>query len=214
MVDWYNNPFVLINAILGIIAVVVLLGRGLILLGQWKGKVDEAQSTFKTNLDSFNKEILAEIKEIRTETSQIRAEVNQIRIGIGQIRTENNQIGIDIDEIRTDIKGIFERIGPATAVSESPIKLTELGQEISARLDAGEIAESLVPQFRARVSGMLPYEVQELCFKYMNGDEFVPHDDVRTLILQCAFDKGLKREQVLDVIAIELRDRLLPKQEE
>ena len=61
---------------------------------------------------------------------------------------------------------------------------------------------------------MLPYEVQELCFKYMNGDEFVPRDDVRTLILQCAFDKGLKREQVLDVIAIELRDRLLPKQEE
>ena len=186
MVDWYNNPFVLINATLGIIAVVVLLGRGLILIGQWKGKVDEARSTFKTNLDSFNKEIRAEIKEIR----------------------------IGIDEIRTDIKEIFERIGLATAISESPIKLTELGQEISARLDAGEIAESLVPQFRARVSGMLPYEVKELCFKYMNGDEFVPHDDVRTLILQCAFDKGLKREQVLDVIAIELRDRLLPKQEE
>ena len=221
MVDWYNNPFVLINATLGIIAVVVLLGRGLILIGQWKGKVDEAQSTFKTNLDSFNKKIRAEIKEIRTETSQIRAEVNQIRIGIGQIRagideirTDIGQIRAGIDEIRTDIKGIFERIGSATAIGESPIKLTELGQEISARLDAGEIAESLVPQFRARVSGMLPYEVQELCFNYMNGDEFVPHDDVRTLILQCAFDKGLKRKQVLDVIAIELRDRLLPKQEE
>ena len=193
MVDWFDNPFVLINATLGIITLVVLLGRGLILIGQWKGKVDEAQSTFKTNLDSFNKEIRAEIKEIRAENNQIRAEIK---------------------EIRTDIKGIFERIWPATAISESPIKLTELGQEISARLDAGEIAESLVPQFRARVSGMLPYEVQELCFKYMNGDEFVPHDDVRTLILQCAFDKGLKRKQVLDVIAIELRDRLLPKQEE
>lgn len=116
MVDWYNNPFVLINATLGIIAVVVLLGRGLILIGQWKGKVDEAQSTFKTNLDSFNKEIRAEIKEIRTETSQIRAEVNQIRTDIGQIRAS-------IDEIRTDIKGIFERIGPATAISESQSSL-------------------------------------------------------------------------------------------
>ena len=192
MVNWFDNPFVLINATLGIITLVVLLGRFLILIGQWKGKVDEARSTFKTNLDSFNKEIRAEIKEIRAEIKEIRTEIK---------------------EIRTDIKGIFERIGPTTAISESPIKLTELGQEISARLDAGEIVESLVPQFRARVSGMLPYEVQELCFNYMNGDEFVPPADVRTLILQCAFDKGLKREQVLDVIAIELRDRLLPKQE-
>ena len=168
MGDWYTNPVVWISAITAL----VIVGRVVFLIGQWKGKVDEAQSAFKTSLDSF------------------------------------------MEEIRADIKRIFERIGPATATSGSPIRLTDLGRKISAHLDAGAIADSLVPQLRARVSGMQPYEVQELCFAYIRGDGYAPPDDVKALILQCAFDNGLKREQVLDVIAIELRDRLLPRQEE
>ena len=168
MADWYDNPLVWIGAI----AMIVALARLVFLFGQWKGKVDEAQSTFKTALDAF------------------------------------------MEEIRADIKGILARMGPATSTSGSPITLTDLGRKISERLDAGAIADSLVPKIRARVSGMQPYEIQELCFDYIRGSEFKPTDDVNALIMQCAFDNGLNRDQVLDVIAIELRDRLLPRQEE
>ena len=89
------------------------------------------------------------------------------------------------------------------------MRLTELGRKISARLGAAAIADSLVPHARERASGLQPYEIQELCFAYIRN-EYEPPDDVRALILQCAFDNGLEREAVLDVIAIELRDRLLP----
>ena len=105
-------------------------------------------------------------------------------------------------------------MGPTTSTSGSPITLTDLGRKISARLDAGAIADSLVPKTHNRVSGMHPYEVLEPCFDYIRGSEFAPPDDVKALILQCAFDNGFNRDQVLDVIAIELRDRLLPGQEE
>ena len=172
MADLYNNPLVWISVVVGIITVYVLLARRILLIGQWKGKVDEAQSTFKTTLDSFMK------------------------------------------EIRADIKVILERMGPTTSTSGSPITLTDLGRKISARLDAGAIADSLVPKVHARVSGMQPYEVQEFRRDYIRGSEFVPTDDVKTLIMQCAFDNGLNQVQVLDVIAIELRDRLLSGQEE
>lgn len=168
MSDWYTNPIVWISAI----TVLVIVGRIIFLFGQWKGKVDEAQSAFKTALESF------------------------------------------MEEIRADIKSIFERMAPVTATSGSPIRLTDLGHKISARLDANAIADSLVPQLRARVSGMQPYEVQEFCFTYVRGSEFAPSDDLKTLILQCAFDNGINQEQVLDVIAIELRDRLLSRQKE
>ena len=168
MADWYDNPLVWIGAI----AMIVALARLVFLFGQWKGKVDEAQSTFKTALDAF------------------------------------------MEEIRADIKEILERMGPAKSTGGSPITLTDLGRKISARLDAGAIADSLVPKIRARVSGMQPYEVQKPCFDYIRGGEFKPTDDVNALIMQCAFDNGLNRDQVLDVIAIELRDRLLSGQEE
>ena len=47
---------------MGIITLLCLMARGILLIGQWKGKVDEAQSTFKTTLDTFMQEIRADIK--------------------------------------------------------------------------------------------------------------------------------------------------------
>ena len=120
----------------------------------------------------------------------------------------------DLAQIRSDINRIFERLpSPRPLASGSPLRLTELGREISARLDAGTIADGLLPQLRERSSGMQPYEIQELCFKHVQ-EEYGPPEDVEALIRQCAFDDSLKRKEVLDVIAIELRDRLLPRQEE
>ena len=117
-------------------------------------------------------------------------------------------------EIRADIKKIFERLPPplTTVAGVSPLRLTELGRKISARLTASAIADGLAPHLRERVAGLQPYEIQELCFAYIR-DEYEPPDDLRTLILQCAFDNGIDREQVLNVIAIELRDQLLPPTE-
>ena len=115
-----------------------------------------------------------------------------------------------MSEIRVDIKRIFERLPPApTVAGASPLRLTEPGREISDRLDASAIADNLVPELRERVADMQPYDIQELCYKYIRN-EYEPPDDVKALILQYAFDNGIDREQVLDVIAIELRDRLLP----
>ena len=119
----------------------------------------------------------------------------------------------DLAQIRSDINRIFERLPSGPLARGSPLRLTELGRKISARLDAGTIADSLLPQLRGRSSGLQPYEIQELCFAHVR-EKYEPPKDVEALILQCAFDDGLDRKEVLDVIAIELRDRLLPRQEE
>ena len=114
-----------------------------------------------------------------------------------------------VAEIRTDIKRIFERLpAPQTVAGASPLRLTELGQRISTRLNAGAIADELVPILRERTEGKAPYEIQEMCFKYIR-DEYEPPPETQALILQCAFDDGVAKDGVLDVIAIELRDRLL-----
>ena len=60
MGDWCTNPVVWISAITAL----VMAGRAVFLIGQWKGKVDEAQSAFKTTLESFMEEIRADIKRI------------------------------------------------------------------------------------------------------------------------------------------------------
>ena len=113
-----------------------------------------------------------------------------------------------MDEIRNDIKQILGRLPPVAVTSSSPLGLTDLGRTISETIGAKALATELEPQIRERAAGKHAYEVQELCFDFVK-DEYTPRDEVKHLILACASENGIDKEQVLRVIAVELRDRIL-----
>ena len=176
MGDWRTSPVVWIGAITAF----VIAGRVVFLIGQWKGKVDEAQSAFKRTLDAFMVEIRSELREIRSELRKVHDRIDEI----------------------------FGRLPAVEIGGEGPLRLTGLGLRISERLGAGALADELVPSLRARVAGMSPCEVQELCFEY-TAEEYQPAANLEDRIRTCAYENGVKRHQVLRVLAIELRDRLL-----
>ena len=111
-------------------------------------------------------------------------------------------------EIRNDIKEILRRLPSHTLAGGSPLRLTDLGKSISERLDAPTLAQDLVPLLQERIEGKTPYEIQEMCFDYIRH-QYNPPDEVDTLIKTCAYDNGIDRGQVVDVLAVELRDKLL-----
>jgi len=55
---------------------------------------------------------------------------------------------------------------------------------------------------------MEPYQIQEFSNEYMKNT-FEPTPEQFTKFGSCAYEHGVKYNQVLEVIAIELRDRLL-----
>lgn len=114
----------------------------------------------------------------------------------------------DIREIRDDIKKMLQWHPSKTVSSDSPLKLTELGRKISEALDAAELAADLAAELRSRAEGKHAYDIQELAFLFIR-DEYGPGAEIEAKIKQCAYDNGLDRDEVLDVLAIELRDRLL-----
>ena len=112
-------------------------------------------------------------------------------------------------EIRADIKRIFERLpAPEPVAGASPLRLTELGRSLSERLGASAWAEEQAPLLLDRVADASAYDIQVFAYKYAK-DEFTPDPAMEARIKQCAFDTGLQTDKVLDVLAIELRDRLL-----
>ena len=111
-------------------------------------------------------------------------------------------------EVRNDIKEILRRLPSHTLAGSSPLRLTNLGKSISEHLDAPSLAQALTPLLQERIKGKTPYEIQEMCFDYIRH-EYKPPDEVDTLIKTCAYDNGIDRGQVVDVLAVELRDRLL-----
>ena len=114
-----------------------------------------------------------------------------------------------MERIQEKFEAILERLPPpGTVAGSSPLSLTKLGRKISEDLEAGKVADGLVPALLAQAEGKDAYSIQELCLEYVRG-EFEPEEDLEIRIRLTAFENGLKREQILDVIAIELRDRLM-----
>ena len=75
-------------------------------------------------------------------------------------------------------------------------------------ITSGLIVDNLISAVRGRKKDKSSYDIQELCFDYVKNEWKVP-DETESLIRECAYENGTDRKQVLDVIAVELRDRLL-----
>ena len=125
-------------------------------------------------------------------------------------------------EIRKDIKDILGRLRPATVGTGSPTTLTDLGLSISQVLGASAWAERHAKILASQAAGVPAYRTEEIAFNYV-GDKFkpddameeadksTPDDAMEERIKQCAYENGINRRKVLDVLAIELRDALLAR---
>ena len=131
-------------------------------------------------------------------------------IGAWKGGIENRLEGLEKDV--TWIKGYIvqlPRFLPSDAVdSKSPRTLSELGKNISREIDAKKLVKSLVPILAERSKGLEEYDVQKLCYDYVHM-EFEPTDEIDRRLKGGAFNNGVSRWTVLEVLAIELRDALL-----
>ena len=123
-------------------------------------------------------------------------------------RTLTGAIQEEIRQIYSDIKNIFSRLEPVSIVGGSPLGLTELGEEMSEELSAkawtAEISKTLIERAR----GMVPFEIQDVSFDHIKKTMgYTSEED--TKIKECAYNHGVPRDKVLDVLAVELRNCLL-----
>ena len=128
--------------------------------------------------------------------------VDKDREGFGNIVGEINlRLG--------EILEILSKISRATVTEKSPVQLNELGEVISKELDASGWAKRTAPGLVAQIEGKQPYEVQKFSFDCVKGDKAVLTESMEIKVEISAYDHGLIKGQILDVLAVELRDELL-----
>lgn len=142
-----------------------------------------------------------------------------VGIWVGKVNSQSSTFSSFMEEIRTElsrihsrIDDIFGKLGSSTTRTGSPIQLTDLGQSISETLGAPAWAASHAEMLVDRVIKAPAYDIQALAFQYVEKefpDDGAEDTAMDALIKQSAYENGLKRKQVLDVLAIELRDCLL-----
>ena len=114
-----------------------------------------------------------------------------------------------LEEIRDEIRTLLDRVPAVHIARGSPLRLTDLGRNVSDALDAQAWMATLAAELgQLTAEDMSPYDVQEFCFSYMRED-FAPTLEQSDRIKACAYDNGLGEQDVLEILAIELRDTLL-----
>ena len=114
-----------------------------------------------------------------------------------------------LEQIQEQIAQIFDHLAANNLIAPgSPLTLTGLGKKISTQLRAKEWAKKHAA--RVDTTGMNAYKIQEFCFAYVKDEDRQPFsDDEQATIQDVAAEHGQKTEHVVDVFAIELRDKLL-----
>lgn len=130
----------------------------------------------------------------------------------GAVDTDRKSFKAFMDEIRDKLDKIFSRLPPLPVTGSSPRRLTELGERISDCVNGKTLADRLAQELLEKVKDKSAYDTQEFCMEYME-DEFKPTSGQFTKFGDCAYENGVKLEQVKEVIAIELRDILLKLKE-
>ena len=134
-----------------------------------------------------------------------RGEVNTDRSSFKGYIKETKQI---LETIQNDIKSIFLKLPPVPVSGSSPRQLTDFGEKIAEQFGADEWASTLAPDLMRKVEQKKPFEIDQFCQNYVES-ELTSEYEVR--VLECAYEKGTSKENVLAVLAVVLRDKLLDK---
>lgn len=118
------------------------------------------------------------------------------------------QVKSDVNEVRTYL---IERFGPLRIRPQSPLQLTMFGEEISERAAASQWVSRVVGgNIMHSVKARDAYEIQKICFDYA-ADPSHYNKEETTIIHGVAYEKGLKADEVRQVLAIVLRDAILER---
>ena len=127
---------------------------------------------------------------------------------VGGVNEDRKSFKKFMEEVKEKLDKILERLPAVPFVGSSPLRLTDLGQKMSAQVGGKEWVARIVPDLINDVAGMPPYEIQEFCINYMT-QTFRPTPAQLAKLQECAYESGLEVSNVLKVLAVELRDKLL-----
>ena len=138
----------------------------------------------------------------------------------GGVDSDRTHFKDSLDRLQVAVDRILRRLTRLTGgqgdtvAGHRKLSLTPLGKTVSEEIRAKDWAGELVPELAPQAVGKVPYEIQEMCMNLVHGSQLPSSPERRGLVLEVAFDHGLHEADVLEVLAIELRDALLALQKE
>ena len=130
-----------------------------------------------------------------------RKDLSKIKRNIAKIK--NNVI-----EMQGYLNGKF---GADFISAKSPMELTEKGVEIAKAIKADIISSKYLDKVKYEENANA-YEIQEICFEFARQELQSQLDGKELDAIQLeAYERGIRLKNILDIIAIVIRDEILKK---
>ena len=111
-----------------------------------------------------------------------------------------------IEKIRDQILSIFKVMPPSQFKVESPLSLTEHGEESAKAMGASDWAKKLAPTLRGELEGKEDFEVDMFCQTFVLN-QLSPEMEAR--VRRRAYETGVDHTDTRKVLGVVLRDELL-----
>ena len=133
---------------------------------------------------------------------------------VGHVNSDRASFKEFMKEVREKFDRIVERLPPPPIVSsESPVRLTDRGREISRKYGVEQWVSREVPRLMAGVRGKPDYEIHDQCMAHVRS-LFGRDEALRNRMRAAAYESGIEVEQIQKIYAVELRDALLTNLEQ
>ena len=167
-------------ALIASIAALIAIGVVIFKVGRWTGVINTSLETFKGTITKIQEDIKDAVREIKEAVTKTQADINSLQL----------------------------ELTSKTLSPGSPLEPNELGKKVSETIGVPSIVKGLAVGLSEKAEGKHPYDIQELCFNFVR-DDYDPSDEVEKNIKEFAYENGISRADVMDVLAVELRDEIL-----
>ena len=128
----------------------------------------------------------------------------------GSVDTKLSTIEPFMAEIREKFDQIIRGLDRKVIESRSPRQLTDFGNEIAVKVRAFEWATSEAPTHVNDLRGQLPFQIDQFSHAHVHADVYDKmNEEWQNRVDSCAYEFGITRDAVLDVLYVALRDELL-----
>jgi len=131
--------------------------------------------------------------------------VIRLAVWYGAVNADRKNFKEFMEEMRKDVKAILSRLPPSPVASDSPLRLTDFGEEISKSIGAQHWAEDIAPSLLNEVGGKEPFEIDRFCIDYV--ERLGPEWDRK--IAESSYEFGIRESGIKSVLHVVLRDEIL-----
>ncbi len=158
---------------------------------------------------------------LESNVTTSNTDVYKMKKDIRELQADASKLKIDISELQEDISNIKDNIHKIISVlfskeylilHNSPLRITSTGKKIAMNIGADKLLDKHWEYLKGKVDATEPsgaYDIEMTSVEVAEEMDVVLSDEDKDIIKAEAFDRGIPYEEILSIIGVMLRDKLL-----